>query len=48
MNLCTEGHNVLDPGTGTGVLQRNLYVYGAPFTGTDISENQIEQAGQKL
>lgn len=44
LNLCTKGQNVLDLGTGTGVLPRNLYKYGAHFTGADISENQIEQA----
>jgi SAM-dependent methyltransferase len=44
MGLCTEGQRVLDVGTGTGVLPRNLYRYGAKFIGTDISENQIEQA----
>lgn len=42
--LCTAGQNVLDLGTGTGVLPRNLYRFGAHFTGTDISEPQIEQA----
>lgn len=42
--LCREGQNVLDIGTGTGVIPRNLYHYGAHFTGTDISENQIAQA----
>ncbi len=42
--LCIEGQNVLDLGTGTGVLPRNMYRYGAKWTGTDISENQIEQA----
>ncbi len=42
--LCTAGQNVLDLGTGTGVLPRNLYSYGAHFIGIDISENQIEQA----
>ena len=42
--LCTRGQRVLDLGTGTGVLPRNLYQYGAKWTGTDISENQIEQA----
>ncbi|MDR0293169.1 MAG: class I SAM-dependent methyltransferase [Oscillospiraceae bacterium] len=44
LGLCTEGQTVLDLGTGTGVLPRNLYKYGAKFTGADISENQIEQA----
>lgn len=35
---------MLDLGTGTGVLPRNLYCYGADRIGTDISENQIDQA----
>lgn len=43
-NLCVSGQSVLDMGTGTGVLPRNMYRYGAKWTGTDISENQIEQA----
>ena len=42
--LCISGQSVLDMGTGTGVLPRNMYRYGAEWTGTDISENQIEQA----
>lgn len=42
--LCADGQRVLDIGTGTGVLPRNLYNYGAKFTGIDISANQIEQA----
>jgi len=42
--LCLEGQDVLDLGTGTGVLPRNLYRFGAHFTGTDISQPQIEQA----
>lgn len=42
--LCVQGQKVLDLGTGTGVLPRNLYRYGAKWTGTDISENQIEMA----
>lgn len=44
LDLCTKGQNVLDVGTGTGVLPRNMYCYGARWIGTDISENQIEQA----
>lgn len=43
-NLCVNGQKVLDIGTGTGVLPRNMYKYGAEWTGTDISENQIEVA----
>lgn len=42
--LCISGQSVFDIGTGTGVLPRNMYHYGAKWTGTDISENQIEQA----
>lgn len=45
-NICIKGQKVLDIGTGTGVLPRNLYAYGADFTGVDIAENQIEQAGK--
>ena len=44
LGLCKDGQKVLDIGTGTGVLPRNMYKYGAKWTGTDISENQIEQA----
>ena len=43
-NLCVQGQNALDIGTGTGVIPRNMYRYGAKWTGADISENQIEQA----
>lgn len=42
--LCISGQTVLDLGTGTGVLPRNMYRYGAKWIGTDISENQIVQA----
>ena len=44
LGLCIKGQNVLDLGTGTGVLPRNLYRFGAKFTGADISANQIEEA----
>ena len=42
--LCIHGQSALDMGTGTGVLPRNMYRYGAKWIGTDISEQQIEQA----
>lgn len=42
--LCIKGQKVLDLGTGTGVIPRNMYHYGAQWYGTDISENQISQA----
>ena len=44
LGLCVKGQKVLDLGTGTGVLPRNMYRYGARWTGTDISPEQIEQA----
>lgn len=43
-NLCVGNQIVLDIGTGTGVLPRNMYRHGAKWTGTDISENQIAEA----
>lgn len=44
LSIGVKGQRVLDIGTGTGVIPRNMYVYGAEWTGIDISENQIEQA----
>ena len=43
-NLCINGQKVLDLGTGTGVLPRNMYHYGAKWVGADISKEQIAQA----
>ena len=43
-NLCIRGQRVLDLGTGTGVIPRNMYQDGAKWIGTDISKEQIEQA----
>lgn len=43
-NLCIKGQKILDVGTGTGVLPRNMYQYGGDWIGTDIQPNQIEQA----
>ena len=42
--LCRDGQRVLDLGTGTGVLPRNMARYGASWVGVDVSERQIEQA----
>ena len=39
-----SGQSVLDIGTGTGVIPRNMLRFGAKWTGTDISPEQIEQA----
>lgn len=44
LGLCQKGQSVLDLGTGTGVLPRNLYSYGAKWVGTDCSQEQIRQA----
>ena len=44
LGLCKDNQRILDLGTGTGVLPRNLYSYGGKWTGTDISAEQIEQA----
>lgn len=42
--LCVSGQSVLDIGTGTGVIPRNMLRFGAKWIGTDISPEQIEQA----
>jgi len=39
-----KDQKILDLGTGTGVLPRAMYKYGAQFTGIDIAEEQIEYA----
>lgn len=44
LGLCRDGQKILDLGTGTGVLPRNMYCYGGNWTGTDISLQQIRQA----
>lgn len=44
LGACKDGQKVLDIGSGTGVLPRNMYKFGAKWIGTDIAENQIEQA----
>ena len=44
LSLCTSGQSVLDLGTGTGELPRNLYNHGAKFVGIDISKQQIAEA----
>jgi ubiquinone/menaquinone biosynthesis C-methylase UbiE len=42
--ICVKGQKVLDLGTGTGVVPRSMYYYGADWVGSDISENQIAHA----
>lgn len=37
LGLYKDGQTVLDLGTGTGVLPRNLYSHGAKWVGTDIA-----------
>ena len=44
LGLCQKGQRVLDLGTGTGVLPRNMYKYGADWTAADISPEQIKEA----
>ena len=39
-----SGQNVLDLGTGTAVLPRNMQGFGAKWTGLDISAEQLAQA----
>lgn len=39
-----RGQKILDIGTGTGVLPRTMYNYGASWIGVDIAENQITHA----
>lgn len=39
-----KGNNVLDLGTGTGVIPRAMQKYGAHFVGADISKEQIKMA----
>lgn len=42
--LCVRGQRILDLGTGTGVLPRNLYEFGGQWTALDVSEGQIREA----
>lgn len=44
LGLCVKGQKVLDLGTGTGVLPRNMAKYGAEFVGADMAAEQIRQA----
>lgn len=39
-----KNQRILDLGTGSGVIPRAMFHYGAHFTGADISAEQIEQA----
>lgn len=42
LGYCKENQKVLDLATGTGVLPRNMYKFGAKWIGVDIAENQIK------
>ncbi len=44
LNVGKSGQSILDLGTGSGVIPRNMYKNGAKWTGADISAAQIEQA----
>lgn len=44
LGIGTKNSECLDIGTGTGVLPRNMYSFGAHFIGMDISPNQIRMA----
>ena len=44
LKIGVGGQKILDLGTGTGVLPRNMYRFGGQWIGTDISENQIQYA----
>lgn len=44
LGIGTQDQQVLDLGTGTGVLPRAMYPFGATFTGIDISHDQIRLA----
>jgi len=44
LGIGLPGQNILDLGTGTGVLPRVMASSGARFTGVDISPEQIAQA----
>ena len=41
LSLGIKGQIALDIGTGTSVIPRNIYGYGADWTGVDLSENQM-------
>ena len=43
LGLCTKGQFVLDLGTGTGVLPRNMVRFGAKFVGADISKIKLNK-----
>jgi ubiquinone/menaquinone biosynthesis C-methylase UbiE len=41
-----KGEKCLDIGTGTGVIPRFMYKYGARLYGIDIAENQVKKAAE--
>lgn len=44
MGVGRAGQQILDIGTGTGVLPRHMARYGARFTGMDLAQEQVLQA----
>ena len=46
--VCGKGQNVLDLGTGTGVLPRALYPYGAKWTGCGMQRSDAKQPASTL
>ncbi len=44
LGIGLPGQQVLDIGTGTGVLPRHMAHYGAQYTGLDLSREQLLQA----
>ena len=43
LSLGVKGQNVLDLGTGTGVIPKNMYSYGAKWTGADYVCGETQQ-----
>jgi AraC-like DNA-binding protein/cyclopropane fatty-acyl-phospholipid synthase-like methyltransferase len=44
LGVGNEGQNILDIGTGTGILPMNMQRFGGTYIGVDLSAEMIEQA----